>query len=58
MSYSLFICVRLKAKPERRDELKARLLVMAKITVKEEGFLFYHHHVDRDDESFFYFFEG
>lgn len=58
MSQNLFICVRFKAKPERRDELQSRLLEMVEITVKEEGCLFYDLHVDRDDESIFYLFEG
>ena len=58
MSQNLFMCVRFKAKPERRDELQARLLEMVEITVTEEGCLFYDLHVDRDDESIFYFFEG
>lgn len=58
MSQNLFMCVRFKAKPERRDELQSRLLEMVEITVKEEGCLFYDLHVDQDDESVFYLFEG
>jgi quinol monooxygenase YgiN len=58
MSQNLFMCVRFKAKPERRDELQSRLLEMVEITVKEEGCLFYDLHVDRDDENIFYLFEG
>ena len=58
MSQNLFMCVRFKAKPERRDELQSRLLEMVEITVKEEGCLFYDLHVDRDDESILYLFEG
>ena len=52
------LCVRFKAKPESIGELRSRLLEMVKLTVKEEGCLFYNLHVDRDDESVFYFFEG
>jgi len=58
MSKQLFLCVRFKAKPECRDELKSRLLEMVEITVKEDGCLFYNLHVDRDDQNVFYFFEG
>ena len=58
MNTELFMCARFQAKPEYKDELRARLIEMVKLTHKEEGCLFYNLHVDRNDESIFYFLEG
>ena len=58
MNTELFMCARFHAKPEHKDELRARLTEMVKLTHKEEGCLFYNLHVDRNNESIFYFLEG
>ena len=58
MSKELFMCARFQAKPEYKDELKARLIEMVELTHKEEGCLFYNLHIDRNDESIFFFLEG
>jgi len=58
MNTELFMCARFQAKPEFVIELRARLLEMVDLTLKEPGCLFYNLHTDRDDESIFYFLEG
>jgi hypothetical protein len=58
MNKELFMCARFKAKDELKAELQTRLIEMVKLTVVEDGCLFYNLHVDRDDDSVFYFLEG
>ncbi|CAH1663225.1 putative quinol monooxygenase [Chelatococcus asaccharovorans] len=45
------------AKPEKRDELKAQLAVLAKETPSEEGCEAYELHCLKDDPSVFFFYE-
>ena len=58
MNTELFMCARFQAKPEHKDELRARLMEMVGLTHQEKGCLFYNLHVDSNDESIFYFLEG
>ena len=58
MNTELFMCARFQAKPEHKDELRARLMEMVDLTHQEMGCLFYNLHVDSNYESIFYFLEG
>lgn len=58
LNNEIFMCARFQAKPEKLEELRARLLQMVKFTRQEEGCLFYDLHVDRSDPTIFYFLEG
>ena len=57
-SEQIFMCARFQAKPEKLEELRARLLEMVTHTSQEEDCLFYNLHVDRTDPTIFYFLEG
>jgi len=58
MPKEIFMCARLQAKTETRQELYERLLDMVSKTRQESGNLFYNLHVDISDPNIFYFLEG
>ena len=57
-SEEIFMCARFKARPEKLDELRSRLIEMVALTSREDGCIFYNLHVDRSDPTIFYFLEG
>jgi quinol monooxygenase YgiN len=57
MDQKIYIFARFRAKPEKREELLARLKEMVVLTNLEPGCVFYHLHVDSQNRGIFYFME-